>query len=140
MRSSNLSSQFVSSSQEERKEMKKLFTIAIAAILVLSFSALGFAGSKDQTFTGEIMDSQCAKMGSHDMMIKQEGAKDAKQCTLGCVKMGGKYVLFNAADKTIYQLDDQTKPEAFAGEKVSVKGKLDKDKKTIHVTGIQAGS
>ena len=86
------------------------------------------------------MDSQCANMGSHDVMIKQEGAKNAKQCTRGCVKMGGKYVLFNASDRTIYQLDDQTRPEAFAGEKVSVTGKLGKDKKTIHVTGIQAGS
>jgi hypothetical protein len=117
--------------------MKKLF-----AILVLSFSFVGlsFGAAKEQTFTGEIMDSQCANMGSHDVMMKQEGAKDAKQCTTGCVKMGGRFVLFNATEKTIYQLDDQSKPAQFAGEKVTVKGKLGKDNKTIHVSGIQAGS
>lgn len=120
--------------------MNKRFSIVAAAIIAISFTAFAFAGSKDQVFTGEIMDSQCANMGSHDVMMKQEGAKDAKQCTLGCVRMGGKYVLFNAADKTIYQLDDQKKPGQFAGEKVSVKGTLGKDKKTIHVTAIQAGS
>lgn len=31
--------------------------------------------------------------------------------------MGGEYVLFNAASETIYELDDQTKPEGFAGKK-----------------------
>jgi hypothetical protein len=117
--------------------MKRFFALVI---LSLSLASLGAGAGKEQTFTGEIMDSQCANMGSHDVMIKQEGAKDAKQCTQGCVKMGGKYVLFNATEKTIYQLDDQSKPAKFAGEKVTVKGKLGKDKKTIHVTDIQAGS
>jgi hypothetical protein len=39
--------------------------------------------------------------------------------------MGGKYVLFNAASKTIYELDDQTKPEEFAGKDANVTGALD---------------
>jgi hypothetical protein len=117
--------------------MKRLFALVILSIMPAAF---GVAAAKDQSFTGEIMDSQCANMGSHDVMMKQEGAKDAKQCTLGCVKMGGKFVLFDAASKTVYQLDDQTKPAKYAGEKVTVKGKLGKDKKTIHVTDIQAGS
>ncbi len=117
--------------------MNKLFAILV---LSLSFVGLSFGAVKEQTFTGEIMDSQCANMGSHDVMMKQEGAKDAKQCTTGCVKMGGRYVLFNATEKTIYQLDDQNKPAQFAGEKVTVKGKLGKDNKTIHVSSIQSGS
>ena len=117
--------------------MRKL-ALSLAAVAVLS--TLSLAAPKGQTFTGEIMDNQCASMGSHDMMMKKEGIKTAKECTLGCVKMGGKYVLFDAASKTVYQLDDQTKPEKFAGEKVKVKGTLDKDTNTIHVTTIQAGS
>lgn len=117
--------------------MKRLLALVILSLMPVSLSV---AAAKDQTFTGEIMDSQCANMGSHDVMIKQEGAKDAKQCTLGCVRMGGKYVLFDGATKTVYQLDDQTKPAKFAGEKVTVKGKLGKDNKTIHVAEIQAGS
>lgn len=58
------------------------------------------------SFRGEIMDSQCAQMGSHDNMMKQEGAKNAKECSDACVKMGGKYVLYDKGTKTIYQLDD----------------------------------
>ena len=122
------------------------FALSLAAVAVLS--TLSLAAPKSQTFTGEIMDSQCANMGSHAEMLKKEGMADKdpndpmakKMCTQGCVKMGGKYVLFDAASKTIYQLDDQSKPEKFAGGKVKVKGTLNKDTNTIHVTSIQAGS
>jgi hypothetical protein len=62
-------------------------------------------------------------------------------CTVNCVKkMGSKYVLYNAAKKTVYQLDDQTKPEQFAGAKVKITGTLDKATQTIHVTSIEAAS
>jgi hypothetical protein len=102
--------------------------------------APGFAAAKDNTFSGEIMDSQCAKAGGHAAMFKKMGTNDPKACTEACVKMGGKYVLFNKGSKTFYQLDDQTKPQSFAGQKVEVTGTLDKASKTIHVTGIKAAS
>ena len=117
--------------------MKKL---GPALALLFLLSTAGMAAAKDKSFKGEIMDSQCSKMGSHDMMMKKEGAKNAKECTVGCAKMGGKYVLFNADTKKVYQLDDQTRPEQFAGDKVIVKGTLNKQTNTIHVTDIQAGS
>ena len=117
--------------------MKKFAASMIATMI---FATMSFAAPKGRTFDGEIMDSQCAKMGSHDMMIKKEAAKDAKECTQACVKMGGKYVLFNAANQAVYQLDDQTKPAQFAGEKVKVTGTLNKKTKTIHVTGVQSAS
>ena len=75
------------------------------------------AWAQDKSFNGEIMDSQCASMGSHDQMMKQEGAKNAKECSDACVKMGGKYVLYDAGTKTTYQLDDQTKPKNSPGRK-----------------------
>ena len=121
--------------------MKK---IAAGAVVILLFATMLFAApkGKTQTFTGEIMDSQCAAMGSHSQMLKKEGMADkdpndamAKtMCTHNCVKMGGKYVLFNAADKSVYELDDQTKPEKFAGANVKVKGTLEGN--TIHVKSI----
>ena len=114
--------------------MKKV-AVSIMATVVLA--TLSFGVPKESTFTGEIMDSECAKVGSHEMMMKKEGAKNATQCTLACLKMGSKYVLFNAAEKTVHQLDDQKKPEQFAGEKVTVKGIYDKDTDTIHVSDIQ---
>ena len=124
--------------------MKKLI-LSVAAFTLL---VPGFAAAKDKTFSGEIMDSQCAKEGSHAMMLKKEGMGDKdpndpmakKMCTENCVKMGGKYVLFNGASKAVYQLDDQTKPEQFAGQKVKITGTLNKATKTIHVTDIKAAS
>src|ERR1700722_2185043 len=101
--------------------------------------APGFAVAKDMTFSGEIMDSACAKGGGHESMFKKMGTNDPKACTLACVKGGSKFVLFKA-DKTFYQLDDQKKPEPFAGQKVEVTETLDKATKTIHVAAIKAAS
>jgi uncharacterized protein YhbP (UPF0306 family) len=84
------------------------------------------------------MDSACAKEGSHDAMMKKAGLTDKGACVKACVKMGGKYVLFDAASKTIYELDDQTKPEEFAGKDVKVTGTLESATKTIHVVSIKA--
>ncbi len=122
--------------------------IAIGAIASAMLLGAGFTLAKDQTFTGEIFDSQCAKNSSHAMMLKKEGMGDKdpndpmvkKMCTQNCVKMGGKYVLFNAAKKTVYELDDQQKPAELAGQNVKVTGTYDKATKTIHVTSIQAAS
>ena len=123
--------------------MKKLI-LSVAAFTLL---VPGFAAAKDKTFSGEIMDSQCAKNGSHAMMLEKEGMAGKENdpmaktmCTKNCVKMGGKYVLFDGASKAVYELDDQTKPEQFAGQKVKITGTLDKATKTIHVTDIKAAS
>lgn len=104
---------------------------------LLAFTLLGFAAPQDGTYSGEIMDSACAKAGSHATMMKNAGVKTAKECTEACVKMGSKYVLFDKSTKKVYQLDDQTKPEQFAGQKVTVKGNLDAANGTIHVTSIE---
>jgi hypothetical protein len=95
--------------------MKKV-AVSIMATVVLA--TLSFGVPKESTFTGEIMDSECAKVGSHEMMMKKEGAKNATQCSLACVKMGSKYVLSNAAEKTVYR-DASAHPDArsFRGER-----------------------
>lgn len=108
--------------------MKRVSLLILGPMLLLPF---GLSAQQATTYKGEITDSYCAPMGSHP-------DPDAKKCTVDCVKMGATYVLYNAADKTVYQLDDQKKPVAFAGKKVSVTGTLDKAKKTIHVTDIKA--
>jgi hypothetical protein len=117
--------------------MKKS-AITLAAALILMLPSLSFGAAKARTFTGNIMDSQCAKMGSHEAMKKKAGIATDAECTKQCVSMGGKYVLFNSGTKTIYQLDDQVKPEAFAGEKVKVTGTYNAKTKTIHVESIEA--
>ena len=125
--------------------MKRQVLLPLAAVLL---STLSFAAPKGKTFKGEIMDSQCSMNGSHAEMLKKEGMGDKdpndpmakKMCTENCVKMGGKYVLYDAATKKVYKLDDQTKPQQFAGQNVKVTGTLDKADETIHVTDIQPGS
>src|SRR5579863_2484973 len=70
--------------------MKK---IAAGVCGVLLLASLAMAKPKYQTWNGEIMDSVCAKAGSHAEMMSKEGAKDANDCSDRCVKAGAKYVL-----------------------------------------------
>ena len=110
-------------------------TLFIAALSITA--ALGVGRAAD-TFTGEIMDSQCADMGSHDNMMKGEHASNAKQCAIACVKKGGKYALYDPTAKKAYALDNQKKAGAFAGQSVTITGKLDSSSDSIHISEIQA--
>ena len=95
--------------------------------------------SQTRSFTGEIMDSQCAAvMRSHTRMMQGLDAKNGKDCTQKCVGMGGKYALLDASAGSSYQLDNQDKAAPFAGQKVTVKGTYDSATKTIHVESIEA--
>jgi hypothetical protein len=122
--------------------MKKLGLTALALLSIVSLSLAvpqPQKNGKAKTFTGEIFDSQCAMNGSHAQMEKMHNMPDdSKACTLECVKMGGKFVLYDAANKVTYPLDDQEKPKEFAGQKVKVTGTYDEATKTIHVQSIEA--
>jgi hypothetical protein len=116
--------------------MKRL-VLGFAATLV--FLTVAGAAQNEHTFTGEIMDSECANMGAHAAMVKDhKEINTAKECTLACVKNGDKFVLFNGITKVVYQLDDQNKPVQFAGASVTVTGTLDDSNKTIRVSDIIA--
>jgi hypothetical protein len=111
--------------------------ILILATTLLAGAAISLAQSR--SFAGEIMDSQCAAMRSHNRMMQGMDAKNAKDCTQKCVQtMGGKYALYDPATKTAYVLDNQEKAAGFAGQKVSVKGTYDATGKTIHIESIEA--
>jgi hypothetical protein len=106
------------------------------SLFVLLLSAAAFAA--DKTFTGEVMDSQCSDMASHDDMMKGEGAHNAKECAIACVKKGGTYALYAPGEKRSYKLDNQKKAAAFAGQKVTVTGSYDSGSDTLHVSSIKA--
>lgn len=125
----------------KQTESLKRLAAGIASLLILTgaFFTVRRAEARDRIYSGDIMDSECAEMGSHDMRL--DGSyTTAKECTLACVKLGSKFVLYNAGTKLIFQLDDQQRPRAFAGEKVNVMGSLDKATNTIHVTDIAPAS
>jgi hypothetical protein len=106
------------------------------SLLIFLLAGAGFAA--DKTYTGEIMDSQCADMSSHDNMMKGENAHNAKECTMSCVKKGGSYALYDSGEKKAYKLDNQKKAAAFAGQKVTVTGSYDSGSDSIHVASIKA--
>ena len=116
----------------------KMKEFIVSLILSSSLLTVSLAAQKAQTYTGEIMDQQCALLGGHTAMMNQ--GESAKDCANRCVSVGGKYVLFDGATKMVYQLDDQKKAQGFAGAKVKVTGTYDTSNKTIHVANIQAGS
>jgi hypothetical protein len=98
-------------------------------LAVFLAAGTSLAAPKQQTFVGRISDSMC---GLKHMMPGQSD----KECTLECVKGGSKFVLADTAKNKVYQLSDQQKSKAFAGEKVKVAGTLQGD--TIQVSSIVA--
>ena len=110
--------------------MKKLM-MGIAAVSIASVVGFAtFAAPKVGTFTGEIMDSQCALQGGkHDSMIRV--GQDEKACTDVCVKIGGSYVMYDASTKTTYKFADQKRAAQFSGMKITVTGDLNEATKTF---------
>ena len=109
----------------------KRFTLPVLGLLLAAGLSLAAPGNDPaKTFVGSIGDSMC---GAKHMM---PGESD-KDCTLGCVKEGAKYILIDPSGK-IYQLSDQKTPQQFAGAKVKVTGTLSGD--TISVTSIVAAN
>lgn len=115
--------------------MKKL---GLMVVILMIATTVSFGKTADKTYTGEIMDSTCAKMSNHDAGYKLTGTNTPKDCTLACVKSGAKFVLYDAAAKTAYELDDQDKAKDLAGQKVKVEGTLNHATKTIHVDKIES--
>ena len=126
----------------------RVMAVAALAVLGATLPALtiskhpskhpqGTDSKRSPNLVGEIMDSRCAIDGSHDKMMKQNGTKTAKDCTLQCAKTGGSFVLIDPETKTVYQLDDQQKPERFAGRRVRISGTYDEPSKTMHIESIE---
>src|SRR5579875_1639803 len=106
----------------------------ISLLLLATFA--GLAKGKDSSFTGEIMDKMCAQMNSHDNMMKSEGATNARDCTLKCVKDGGSFALYDPANKKVYPLEDTKQVRQYAGERVQITGTYDSDSDVLHVKSI----
>ncbi len=104
-------------------------------LFVMAASAL-LAQNKNGSFTGEIMDRQCAQMGSHDAMMQGMNAKNAKECTLACVKNGDSFALMDPRTKKVYPIEDSSKVQEFAGEHVQVTGDYDEQANVLKVKNI----
>src|SRR2546423_8023467 len=95
--------------------------------VVLAASTL-FAAPK--TWTGKISDSMC---GATHKVAAEHGAKamSARDCTLACVKNGGKYVFVQ--NGKVYNIDNQDfgDLQAHAGHTVRLTGDMKGDTITV---------
>ena len=101
------------------------------------FAGLGsFAGAATMTMDGMISDSACG--ASHAKMIEmhKEAKMSERDCTLACVKAGGKFVFVSGGK--VYAVANQKLAALteHAGETVSVTGNVEGD--TITVSKITA--
>ena len=88
--------------------------------------------SQETTIVGYIGDSSCG--------LGHMSGMDAKECTLMCLKGGGKFILADRVHKRVCRLDNagQQKAREFAGQKVKVTGRV--IGRTIRVTTIEAAT
>jgi hypothetical protein len=91
-----------------------------------------------QVFTGEVMDTICARYKGHQHMMEElKSMGDTKQsCIKHCIEqLGASYVLYDAGKQATYEIANQDKITPFAGKRVRVTGTL--QKKKINVTSVQ---
>ncbi len=110
---------------------------------LLLMAVLARAGDeKQQTFHGEIGDTQCA-LNVHSLTRSHREMLESKKmggtpgaCASYCVQyLGGDFVL--ASKNEVYRLDNQEKVGLFAGQKVNITGTLETKSKTIHIVDIK---
>jgi EF hand len=112
----------------------KIGRAVVGAAAFLLFGALSLAAQGDQAFRGKITNCMCSRTAEH--IVTLEKSETTEACAVACVRNGAKYVLSDPDHRTVYQLDNQRKPKAFAGEDVVVIGTLDETSHTIHVSEI----
>jgi hypothetical protein len=110
--------------------MKRVSIIVLSTMLT---AMSGFAA--DQTWTGKISDSMCG--ATHKKTAEHGTSKISdRDCTLACIKGGGKYVFVRKG--TVYHIDNQDYAglQEYAGETVRLTGEMTGD--TIKVSNIES--
>jgi hypothetical protein len=98
--------------------------------LVLGFTAI--ASAADKTWTGKISDSMCG--ASHEKMIAAHGGAGKmtdRDCTLACVKGGGKYVFVTGGKVYNIANQDDADLQTHAGHTVRLTGDMKGDTITV---------
>jgi hypothetical protein len=113
-----------------KKHLGIMFVLCFGLLIAAPLWGPAPRAATPQTYSGEIMDSLCAKNGNHDKMMGEMKSMghDKKTCSVKCIQLGAKYVLYDARTHAAYALDNQDQAEAFAGQTVRVVGTLEKNK------------
>lgn len=105
------------------------FKISAAISIFLGLSS--FAGAATMTMDGMISDSMCGASHAKMMAMHKDAKMTDRDCTLACVKGGGKFVfvsggkVYNVANQNLAALTEH------AGETVSLTGNVEGDNITI---------
>jgi len=109
--------------------MNKLLRTLLSAGIVITTSAL--AAAAGQSWTGQISDSMCGASHAKMMEMHKDAKMTDRDCTLGCVKGGGKYVF--VSDGKVYKIANQDLAalQQHAGHTVRLTGDLQGDTITV---------
>ena len=113
--------------------MKKLVSRTLILAVALGFGIGTLASAQEGTWTGWVTDDHCGAAG----------AKAAHaDCAAKCVKeKGAHWAVYNPSDKSVFVLSgDDAMIAKMAAKEVMIKGTMDKEKKTITVTSMEAHS
>ena len=117
--------------------MNRVTASIMSLAAALSFMAASSV-AQTNTFKGEITDEHLNCVQTP--MKAPEGITNKTACVLYWVHSAPdkeKYVLYDAANKTVYHVDDQDLVQPYIAAKVEVTGTLNEATKTIKVTGIK---
>ncbi len=112
--------------------MKKLVSRTLVLAVVLGFGLTTLAlGGDEGTWSGWVTETHCGAAGAK---------ASHKDCAIKCVKeKGAKWALYNPSDSSLFNLSgDDAMMVKMAATEVTVKGSMDKEKKTITVTSMEA--
>ena len=121
-----------------RRSRKAHLVLALGCMLALPLTTVQFARAQGTTFKGEITDEHLNCVQTPVKAV--EGITKKEGCVLYWAHFGkppSKFVLYDAATKTTYQLDDQNWVQPYVGEAVQITGILNAATKTIHITGVK---
>ena len=110
-----------------------MMLLALACTLVIQS-----ASAQNTTFKGEITDEHLNCIQTPVKAV--EGITKKAGCVLywaHFAKPPSKYVLYDPATKTTYQLDDQNWVQPYVGETVQITGTLEAATRKIHIRGIK---
>lgn len=93
------------------------------------------AFAAEKSWSGQISDSMCG--ASHSMMEHGGKKVSPRECTIACVKGGGKYVFVSQGKVFEVQNQDLKDLETHAGHAVKLTGELASDGKTIKVSKVE---
>lgn len=120
------------------RSTQSLVAFSSVYLVIVMLMIVPFAAAQIATFKGEITDEHLNCIQTPVKAV--EGVTKKEGCVLywaHFAKPPSKFVLYDAATKTTYQLDDQNLAQPYVGETVQITGTLNAANKTIHITGVK---